>query len=267
MIVAALALALAAQAEPPPLPPPPPPASDDDKPPVVELKPAPPPPPVTAPAPPPTTPPTPLMPRAAPTPDQKPRAHIEAKHGIDPLPAAFVEMAAGTGACCVGSCIGAVPCFAISVIPTVGLYLGLGACAVTAGTAVGITEGTIGDVFGTQRAPLVWPIVGAVVPLVVTTGVLTGSQLYLQSRGVVPPADPSDQAALARYEQQAGPVPYIDDVALLVGAVAAVVAPAIIYGVIAVDKGPGDEGQGFPGVFSPAAPAPTTKVVTVAMAY
>ncbi len=260
----ALALALAAQAAPPPPPEtttppaeaaPPEAAPEDAPPPVVPLAPATPPPPVT---PPPSTPPPDHRPKAAP---------LEEKHGLDPFTTGAVQVAAGTGACCVGCCVSVVPVLGLELVPVVGTYIGGVVSDVIVGTFVGVSEGVAGDMFGQQRAALLWPVLTATGVLVVGSAAGTAVNLVSVASGINPP-DPTDQTSINRYYAQAGPF-VIANLAISCGTLAgALVLPAVVYGLTAVDKKPGDLGQGFPGFATPASPAPEPKhAVTVAMAY
>ena len=248
----ALLLALAAADEPPPAP-------VEQAPPVVELAPPKPPPPVIAPP----EPAAPPGPPATPQPDKKPKPPVE-KYGVGPVSTGLIQVAAGTGACCLG-CGAAIPVqLGLGLLPVVGSYASDLAGDIIIGTAVGGTEAVLGDVVGGQRAPVAWPTLFAVAMFLGDTAtVLVLKAVYKVDLTAVP----QDAAGFNAYVNQHANYFLASGAAGIGFTLAAIVGPSIIYGATAVDKKPGDEGQGFPGIFGPADPQPKdTKAITIAMA-
>lgn len=257
----ALAFALGAQEAAPPAPSAPPTAPPVDEPLVVPLAP---PPSSTAPAP--SSPGTPSTapPRSKeatpPTKPPQPDAKHDEKQGLDPLPTALLQIATGAGACCVSCAIALAPIYALGLIPVVGFYLGDVFETLFIGTGVGAAEGLVGDAFGQQRAAIAWPIAGAVGTFAV---IIAASIIY---NLVFPPAmvaqnDPQFEQKLVAYAATQISISAATSVVV-------VVVPTVVYALTAVDKKPGDTGQGMPGIFAPANPSPpTAKRIVVAMAY
>jgi hypothetical protein len=260
LALAAAVLSLAAQAGAPPDPTAPPAADAPpaDAPPISQAVPlvpfeAPPPPPVN-----PTHPEAPPPPSATPAPDQKKKKpKLEESHGLDPLATGLVQVAAGTGGCCVGCCVSLVPFFGFSIIPgLVGGILASVSVVTITGATVGGTEGIVGDLFGNDRAPLLWPVLTSVGAMTLTTGGLVALAAFA-------PAIPGNATTLpASYT----PFAFGELGVIVVGTAATLILPAVVYAATSSPKQPGDVGQGFPGIVTPAAPEPKgQKTVTVAL--
>lgn len=253
-------------------------AAGTDPPPPALLEVAPPAPEVAPPAPEVAPPPPEVAPPAAeaappppPTPAPTPKPDAAGKFvpaGMDPIVVGGVQVAAGTGACCVGCCVSAPFNLLLGFIPIVGSLAAGILTSVIAGVLIGGTETFVGDFLGKQRAPMLWPVVaaggsllvGAIAQAVVLIAVTPATQQVARSN------DPDALRAAV------GSNSAIFLGVLAASVAAAVVAPAAVYGLTAIDKKPGDTGQGFPGILVPANPAPAPPKsaalpVAVAMRY
>lgn len=155
--------------------------------------------------------------------------------GMDEVNTTFTQIAAGAGACCVGSVI-ALP---LSLIPVVGPFVG----EAVAGALIGGTEAVVGDVVSKKRAGLLLPLgVGAAI----SVGGVVGATIWDAS---VPAAD----NVLASAPVGDSTVVVTKSVFITAGAtVLAVVVPAVIWQLTADDKAAGDDGGGLPGLLGPA---------------
>jgi len=242
----------------------PPPPAGDPPPPVADAP---------APAPPPISYDDPLTGSpAAPSARPKPDKPLPPATGLDPFTTAGAQVGVGTVGCCVGCCVAIPFTIGIGLTPVVGTYISGFVGNIIIGTVIGGSEAVAGDWWGKQRAPMIWPIVASAG--VLTAAAVASTVLSLVSAQVVqPPANFTDPNALNKYLAQAGGFG-LASIAINVGAIAiAIVLPAGVYMWTAVDKKPGDTGQGFPGLLSPADPVPTPKPSAasssspVAMAY
>ena len=264
VVVVAAAFALASQAQAPPDPSTTPPV--EQSPPVVPLAPSHP---STTPStpnasPPTTTPPTTTPPTTTTPPKPDARTKPEVREGLEPLPTAAVQLGAGVGACCVGSVIGTVPCLGLSLIPIAGPVLGPVACALISGGSIGGVEAYVGDAFGQQRAPALWPIIAGVAPMLATAAVF-GAYDVFATANISPTSSAAQQQDFINRSQ--GAVVAVLAV-VSIAPVVAVALPAALYAATAVDKKPGDTGQGLPGLLDPASPQPAgPKHIKIAMAY
>lgn len=252
------ALAAAATASPPaaptgPAPPPPPavvpppPPPSGTAPPVVT-------PPTTSPAPPPAAV-EPLTPEAVPSPTKPvpdPKAKSKPKpdeplHGMDALPVGAVQAAAGVGACVGGCCVFSPFACLLNFVPLVGPFVSACAGALIIGSSIGVAEVWLGDWLGKKRGALLWPTLVAV-------GALAASSLVGTTVTLVTGASPSfNNGALSANPVVTGIVGGVS----CCGLATAVVGPAVLYQMLAVDKEPGDTGGGFPGITEPADPTGT----------
>lgn len=187
--------------------------------------------------------------------------------GMDGVTVGALQMGAGTAACCVGCCVSVPAVYGLGLIPVVGGVLGALANDIITGAFIGATEGFVGDSFGQQRSALLWPVATSAGILVAVNVVTIAIGMIASVNGVTPPTNPADPAAATTYLAQAGPYALANGVISLAGTAAAIVVPVLVYGVTAVDKKPGDTGQGLPGLTSPADPVPAKAPTTVAMRY
>ena len=216
-----------------------------------------------------TAPPPPVVELAPTPPHPLPRADkAQEPHGADAAATRFVQMAAGTGACCVGCCLSAAVGYPIGLIPVVGVYASELARDAITGAVIGGSEGAIGDIMGQERAPMIWPVLASVGILAVGSAGSIVVDVVQDAKGIVRP-DPltAPQAAVNAYlAQNAGYV--ATSAAFGIGSiVAAIVVPALVYGAAAVPKKAGDEGQGYPGFLEPADPTALPDAPLVAMRY
>lgn len=179
---------------------------------------------------------------AAPPPDAS-----EPPHGMGALPVAFIQGAAGLGACVGGCCVSAPFACLAGLIPIAGPFVSAFVSALIIGPAIAIAEVWVGDGLGQKRAALVWPVVLAIGA--VSVGALTGATL----RAVTGSGFTLQNGNLT-YN---GWVQGISAAAACGGIAGAVVGPIVLYNVLAVDKQPGDTGGGFPGFLEPADPTRT----------
>ncbi len=191
-----------------------------------------------------------VPPATKPAPDPKAKSKpkpAEPLHGMDPLPTGAVQAAAGVGACVGGCCVFAPFSCLLSLVPLVGPFVSACAGALVMGSAIGVAETWLGDWLGKKRGALLWPALVAVGALAATS-VANTTIVYVTG------ASPSFQnGALAAN-------PVVMGVLLGVGCfglTTAIVGPAVLYQVLAVDKEPGDTGGGFPGIVGPADPTGT----------
>ena len=186
-------------------------------------------------------PPAPPPPAARPSRVSPPPDRVE---GLNDVATGAVQVAAGAGACCLGSCLAAPLVF----VPVVGPVLVTVATPIVAGVAVGGAEVVVGDALGDKRGALLVPILTAVGLLAVGSA---GSTAY----SALVPLSTSNSVRVAQVgdvDIRAGG----DVVIATVFSIAAVVVPAIIYQATAVAKETGDRG-GLPGFFAPADPTGT----------
>lgn len=179
---------------------------------------------------------------AAPAPDVS-----EPPHGMGAMPVAFIQGAAGLGACVGGCCVSAPFACLAGLIPIVGPFVSAFVSALIIGPAIAIAEVWVGDGLGQKRAALVWPVVLAIGA--VSAGALTGATL----RAVTGSGFTLQDGNLT-YN---GWVQGISAAAACGGIAAAVVGPIVLYNALSVDKQPGDTGGGFPGFLEPADPTHT----------
>jgi len=191
--------------------------------------------------------PTPIAPPAPPPPAARPSRVLPASDRVDGLndvATGAVQMTAGAGACCLGSCVAAPLVF----VPVAGPLLVTVASPVVAGVAAGGAEVVVGDALGNKRGALLVPALTSVGLLAAGTA---GGILYR----VLIPLTPETTVRVAEFgesELRLGG----DTLISTVFTIAAVVVPAIIYQTTAVEKEPGDRG-GFPGFVEPADPTGT----------
>jgi hypothetical protein len=163
--------------------------------------------------------------------------------GLDTLPTAAVQIGAGLGGCCAGTCLGTPFLF----IPVVGPVLG----NAVAGMVIGFTEVVVGDAIGQKRGALLLPVaastgalaVGAVIQLIVNVafGITPTTSFDPANPGTLPPAASAAVGVSAAIS--------------LVSLTTALVVPAVLYQFNAVDKKSGDPGGfGMPGLIEPADP-------------
>lgn len=251
--------------------PPPDPASDAP-PPLVELAPSQPQDPAQDPAQDPTQPAEPPVLKPKPKPDAKPAAP-QASQGIAQPAIAGIQIAVGTGACCAGCCLSVpivVPLsLGLALVPVVGNVVTSMASNIIIGTSIGVAETWAGDAWGTQRAPMIWPVLASV-------GILTSATLLSTVASIVETPvviNPNDPNALAGAFAAGGLLTQISNYYGLFACVGAIALPAAVYAFTATDKQPGDTGSGFPGIMEPAhppKPASTTTTnasATTAMLY
>lgn len=191
--------------------------------------------------------------------------------GWNPWVVGGVQVAAGYGTSCASGCLLFPVGIGLSFVPVVGPFLSSTISAVIGGVLIGGVDTWLGDRFGRQRAAMIWPILAAGGSLLVsglaanlfalaTTG-SAGQTLAFENGTLVPKGATPDLT-----------VTVIRTAIGLAGLAATIVAPAVVYAFTATDKGPGDEGQGFPGLLSPANPMPEASASTalpaaVAMHY
>jgi hypothetical protein len=149
-----------------------------------------------------------------------------------------VQIAAGAAACCV-----VVGGFGLLAFIPGGFCL---SCLVAPMAIVG-TEVFIADRYGAKRGAFVAPFVVSTAGTAMTLGsmaVLYFANLFgPQSIGTISRNDFVMLSAVAVG-------------VMIIGALGMVIGPAVTYQVLAVDKLPGDRGQGSPGLLSPAQPIP-----------
>ncbi len=148
-------------------------------------------------------------------------------------------MGAGVGACCVSGCV-TIPCL---FVPFVGSIAG----NCISGTIIGATETVVGDAVSQKRSAMLWPSVTAIAISIVGGAVNLGLSFALLGSGALVPD----------LNQPFAPTPFLlaSSAVSLVTVTAAIIAPAIVYHLLGVDKEPDDQGGlGFPGIFSPADP-------------
>ncbi|MFZ9887858.1 MAG: hypothetical protein ACO3JL_10175 [Myxococcota bacterium] len=176
--------------------------------------------------------------------------------GWSPLAVGGVQLASGAGACCVGACLTLPLSIGFAFVPVVGPFLATAAGAVIEGALIGGVDTWVGDRFGRQRAAMIWPMLAASGSLLVgglaanffalaTTG-SAGSQFTLTNTNGL--------SVNLNNLNDADPV--VTTAISYAGLAAALVLPVVVYALTATDKGPGDEGQGLPGILSPAEPMP-----------
>jgi hypothetical protein len=225
---------------------PPPPPMDDDPP--AQTEPA-------APAAPPAPPAD--APHATPPSAQAPG---EAPSGIDPILTAVLQCGAAGGAACLMQFL--------TGLPVIGYILGTftwALCPILVGTAVTFT----GDMLGQQRAPLVWPILGAFVGEVVWAGLsVLGLVAGLAVGGVGIAALIGEASASADPLILLGTifgtyalVAAVTAIGVIAGFIAFLAIPVAAYMLTAEDKRPGDTGQGLPGILEPGHADPRTTEV------
>ena len=166
--------------------------------------------------------------------------------GLNDVATGAVQMAAGAGACCLGSCVAAPLVF----VPVVGPVLATVVTPVIAGAAAGGAEVVVGDAVGNKRGALLVPVLTSVGLLAVGTA---GGIVY---RALVPPT-PETTVRVAELGGAAELRVGGDVLISTVFTIAAVVVAAIIYQTTAVEKEPGDRGDGLPGLVEPADPSGT----------
>jgi hypothetical protein len=186
--------------------------------------------------------PTPSVPRADPS--------VEPE-GWSPLAVGGVQLASGAGACCVGGCLTLPLSIGFAFVPVVGPFLATAAGAVIEGALIGGVDTWVGDRFGRQRAAMIWPMLAASGSLLV--GGLAANFFALATTGSA-----GSQPTLTNGLSGSGTpaVPVVPVAISYAGLAAALVLPVVVYALTATDKGPGDEGQGLPGILSPAEPMP-----------
>jgi hypothetical protein len=157
----------------------------------------------------------------------------------EPLPTAAAQVGAGAAAACfTGVCVG-VP---LGFVPF-GSVIANG----VAGLMIGGTEVVVGDAVGPWRAALLWPMVTSSAILV--AGSVASLSIAVANRAPLS-IDPNNPGVYLTAPEARLPL-------AIQGAsvVAAVIAPAVVYAVVAVPKAAGDGGGfGMPGLVVPADP-------------
>lgn len=167
--------------------------------------------------------------------------------GLDTFPTVGIQLGAGVATCCVGGCVTA----PLGCIPFVGNCLQLTAL----GALIGGVEGVAGDMFGTKRDALMFPLIAGAAPLLAGALVNIGiSVAQSVTRSALPPFDPTNPGTYINAVTSS-PFALAQAGVSLVAGIGAIVAPAVVYQLTAVDKKPGDTGQAFPGFSTPADPS------------
>jgi len=179
----------------------------------------------------------------------------------DAAPKGQSDMVTGLAQFGTGLCIEAVFC-GLGYVPVVGCCSSCANCLV--GPAIiGGGEVAVGDMIGTKRSGMLWPIVGAYAGRLVMFGVSLGVSLvvfgaaYAALVAAIQSGDASQisaaQASLVAAQLVSWPVTI--GLSLVSAAVVAAV-PAGIYMLTAEDKKPGDDGSFQLGIMAPAHPSP-----------
>jgi hypothetical protein len=178
-------------------------------------------------------------------------------------------LAAGAGACCVGTCVGSCVSVVLSIIPVVGCFAGLLSLAIISGS-IGTAEAFVGDRFSNVRGVILWPALASAGILLVTTGIATVIIFVAYGAALGGILTGNNVGAAIGLIGGGGAFLAAGGVYAL-GALAAIGVPAILYFATAEEKQPDDTGEGFPGIIAPAHPKPATppaaKATATRMAY
>ena len=159
-------------------------------------------------------------------------------NGLDPFLIGFLQWATP---CAVYTLVNPVILLGSLVCPAIGCF----GCLIPA--AAGWTSTFIGDRFGRQRAPALWPIVAAYASMFVTAA--AGLVVYVALIG-------GASAISSGLNNEATAFLVGIGVALAISGASTLAVP-IAYAVTADDKKPGDDGSALPGLLEPNHDRPT----------